>query len=144
MDYKKCLTEDILDFWLKYAIDNEYGGIFTQLDRNGKIYGEEKSVWFQGRALWTFAKAYNFIEKNEKYLEACHKIYNFLPLCGDKNFRMAFTVTREGKAIQKRRYYFSETFAAIGCMEYYKAWCGILFYSPTCRRPLAYVRQHRT
>ena len=121
MDYKKCLTEDILDFWLKNAIDNEYGGIFTQLDRNGKIYGEEKSVWFQGRALWTFAKAYNFIEKNEKYLEACHKIYNFLPLCGDKNFRMAFTVTREGKAIQKRRYYFSETFAAIGCMEYYKA-----------------------
>ena len=121
MDYKKYLTDDILEFWLKNAIDDEFGGIFTQVDREGKVYGKEKSVWFQGRALWTFAKAYNFTEKNEKYLEACHKIYNFLPKCGDENYRMAFTVTRDGKAIQKRRYYFSETFTAIGCMEYYKA-----------------------
>lgn len=34
---------------------------------------------------------------------------------------MFFTVTEDGKGIQKRRYYFSETFAAIGCAEYYKA-----------------------
>ena len=34
---------------------------------------------------------------------------------------MFFTVTAEGKELQKRRYYFSETFAAIGCAEYYKA-----------------------
>lgn len=121
MDYKTYLTTDILDFWLENAIDEKEGGIFTQLDKEGKIYGTEKSVWFQGRALWTFAKAYNFVEKNQKYLNACHKIYSFLPRCGDENYRMAFTVTREGKTIQKRRYYFSETFAAIGCMEYYKA-----------------------
>lgn len=121
MDYKKYLTEDILKFWLDNAIDEEEGGIFTQLDRKGNIYGTEKSVWFQGRALWSFAKAYNFIEKNDKYLNACHTIYKFLPRCSDENYRMAFTVSREGKTIQKRRYYFSETFAAIGCMEYYKA-----------------------
>ena len=34
---------------------------------------------------------------------------------------MFFTVTRDGRGIQKRRYYFSETFAAIGCAEYYLA-----------------------
>lgn len=34
---------------------------------------------------------------------------------------MFFTVTKEGLPIQKRRYFFSETFAAIGCAEYYKA-----------------------
>ena len=34
---------------------------------------------------------------------------------------MFFTVTKDGKEIQKRRYYFSETFAAIGCAEFYKA-----------------------
>lgn len=51
MDYKKYLTDDILDFWLKNAIDDKEGGIFTQLDKKGNIYGEEKSVWFQGRAL---------------------------------------------------------------------------------------------
>jgi N-acylglucosamine 2-epimerase len=34
---------------------------------------------------------------------------------------MYFTVTEDGRGLQKRRYYFSETFAAIGAMELYKA-----------------------
>ena len=121
MDYKKYLTENVLPFWLDNAIDEQCGGIFTCLDEQGNIYGEEKSVWFQGRALWTFSKAYNYIEKNERYLNAAKKIYDFLPKCVDTDGRMFFTVTREGKPIQKRRYYFSETFAAIGCAQYYKA-----------------------
>ena len=118
---KKYLTENVLPFWLDNAIDHEYGGIFTQLDRAGKVYGEEKSVWFQGRALYIFSLAYNEIAKNDKYLDAARKIYSFLPLCGDETGRMYFTVTRDGREIQKRRYYFSETFAAIGCAEYYLA-----------------------
>lgn len=121
MNYKKYLTENVLEFWLKYSIDNENGGIFTCLDENGDIYGEEKSVWFQGRALWTFSSAYNRIEKNPAYLNAAKKIYEFLPKCTDTDERMFFTVTKDGKPIQKRRYYFSETFAAIGCVEYYLA-----------------------
>lgn len=117
----KYLTENILPFWLEHAIDEEYGGIFTCLDKGGNIYGEEKSVWFQGRALYIFSYAYNNGLKNEDYLTAAKKIYEFLPMCGDENGRMYFTVTRDGKEIQKRRYYFSETFAAIGCCEYWLA-----------------------
>jgi len=120
MDYKKLLKRD-LEFWLKNSIDNTNGGIFTCIDREGNIYGREKSVWFQGRALWTFSKAYNLIEKNEKYLDAAKTIYSFLPKCTDTDGRMFFTVTEDGREIQKRRYYFSETFAAIGCAEYYRA-----------------------
>ncbi len=118
---KQYLTENVLPFWLENAIDKEYGGIFTCLDKEGNIYGEEKSVWFQGRALYIFSHAYNSGLKDKSYLDAAKKIYDFLPLCGDANGRMYFTVTRDGKEIQKRRYYFSETFAAIGCCEYYLA-----------------------
>lgn len=121
MNFKKELTENILPFWLRDAIDNENGGIYTNLDREGNIYGTDKSVWFQGRALWTFSKAYNVIEQNPKYLEAAETIYKFLPKCTDTDGRMFFTVTNDGRELQKRRYYFSETFAAIGCAEYYKA-----------------------
>ena len=120
-EYSHFLCNNILSFWLDNAIDEKNGGIYTQLDRTGKIYGTEKSVWFQGRALWSFMKAYNFIEKNPDYLSAAEKIYNFLPLCTDKDARMFFTVTEDGREIQKRRYYYSETFAAIGCAELYKA-----------------------
>lgn len=121
MNYKSTLTENILPFWLKTAIDYENGGIFTQLDKKGVVYGTDKSVWFQGRALWSFMKAYNVIEKNPDYLKAAECIYGFLPKCTDTDGRMFFTVTKEGKELQKRRYYFSETFAAIGCAELYKA-----------------------
>lgn len=121
MDFKKYLTENVLPFWLDNAIDGEHGGIFTSLDRSGNIYDEEKSVWFQGRAMWVFAKAYNVIEKNPAYLEAAKRIYSFLPRCADDDGRMFFIVTRDGRGVQKRRYFFSETFAAIGCAELYKA-----------------------
>jgi len=115
------LTENILPFWLENAIDYKNGGIYTCLDEDGSIYDFEKSVWFQGRALYIFSLAYNDVEKNPEYLKAAKAIYDFLPKCGDETGRMAFTVTETGEYIQKRRYYFSETFAAIGCTEYYLA-----------------------
>ncbi len=121
MSYRKVLVENILPFWLKNSIDYKNGGIYTQLDEKGEIYGTDKSVWFQGRALWVFSKAYNTIEKNPEYLKAAECIYGFLPRCTDTDGRMFFTVTEDGRELQKRRYYFSETFAAIGCAELYKA-----------------------
>lgn len=121
MNFKNYLQNDVLKFWLDNAIDNENGGIYTSLDKEGNIYGYEKSVWFQGRALWTFSSAYNSVEKKEEYLSAAKTIYNFLPWCSDSDDRMFFTVTKAGKGLQKRRYYFSETFAAIGCAQYYLA-----------------------
>lgn len=120
MNYLEHLTRDILPFWLNNAIDKQNGGIFTQLDEKGKIYGEEKSVWFQGRALYIFSLAYS-LTKDEKYLSAAKTIFDFLPKCSDETLRMAFKVTKDGREIQKRRYWFSETFAAIGCSEYYLA-----------------------
>ena len=116
MNFNEYLTGDVLPFWLKNAIDDENGGIFTQLERDGTLYGSEKSVWFQGRSLWTFSKAYN-LTQNGQYLAAAKKIYSFLPRCTDTDGRLFFTVTKEGQEIQKRRYYFSETFAAIGCAQ---------------------------
>ena len=79
MNYRKELTETILPFWLEHAMDYENGGIFTCLDEEGMIYGKEKSVWFQGRALWTFSKAYNVIQKEPQYLKAAKALYDFLP-----------------------------------------------------------------
>ena len=115
------MQNNILPFWLDNAIDRENGGIYTQLDKKGEIYGTDKSVWFQGRALWVFSKAYNLIEKRPEYLEAARRIYEFIGRFVDTDGRMYFTVTADGRGLQKRRYYFSETFAAIGCAEYYKA-----------------------
>ena len=82
------LTERILPFWLKGSIDEKNGGIFTCVDERGELYGREKSVWFQGRALWVFSKAYTLIKKDPQYLIAARRIYEFLPKCSDTDGRM--------------------------------------------------------
>ena len=39
-------------FWLEHGMDAEHGGIYTCLDRQGRIYSTDKSVWMQGRCAW--------------------------------------------------------------------------------------------
>ena len=113
---------DVMAFWSKHAPDRNYGGIFTCLDKNGEIYNSDKSVWFQGRALWTYSHLYNSFEKREEWLNIAKDIYRFLnKYCADETGKMYFTVTHDGKPLQKRRYVFSETFAIIGLAEYSRA-----------------------
>lgn len=118
--YYTELTENILPFWLKYGLDRKNGGIYTALDRDGSLLETDKSVWFQGRALWIFSKAYSSVEKKPEYLEAADTIVKFLDAhCFDTDGRMFFRVTADGKGVIKRiRYFFSETFAIIGYAAY--------------------------
>ena len=74
---RKYLLENVMPFWMNDAIDRQNGGIFTQITRDGKIYGREKSVWFQGRALYIFSLIYNDVEKSQKYLDIAKVIFDF-------------------------------------------------------------------
>ena len=71
--YLHELQDNILPFWLEHGLDRKNGGIYTSLDRDGALIETDKSVWFQGRALWVFSTAYNQIEKRAEYLEAAGK-----------------------------------------------------------------------
>ncbi len=118
--YYKELTGNILPFWLQYGLDRENGGIRTGVDRDGSLLESDKSVWFQGRALWVFSTAYNQIDKRREYLEAADLIVKFIDAhCFDTDGRMFFRVTADGRPVIKRiRYFFSETFAIIGYAAY--------------------------
>ncbi len=119
--YEKEL-DDTLNFWYKFGIDRKNGGFFPCLERDGTVYDSDKSVWAQGRGLWVFSKAYNDIKKDDRYIEAAEKSYRFIKQhCYDNDGRMFFTVTENGAGIQKRRYWFSESFAVAGSAELYRA-----------------------
>ena len=121
--FNQELLQSCVPFWLKNGVDKEYGGILNCLDREGKVYSEDKSVWMQGRAGWMFSYIYNNIEKKQEYLDFAKSCIDFATrYCIDKtDGRMYFTVTREGKPLRKRRYWFSETFYIIANAEYYMA-----------------------
>ena len=115
--------KNCIDFWLKNGMDPVNGGVYTCLDRKGEIYSTDKSVWMQGRCGWTYSYLYNKIEKNPEYLKMAKNAIDFATkYCIDKtDGRMYFTVTRDGKPLRKRRYWFSETFYIIANAEYYIA-----------------------
>lgn len=120
--FKSELLDSCIPFWLNNAIDTQYGGILNCLDRYGKIYSEDKSVWMQGRCGYMFSYIYNHIDKNQQYLDIAKSCIDFATNhCIDSDRRMFFTVTRDGKPLRKRRYWFSETFYIMANAEYYMA-----------------------
>ena len=117
--YQEDLKENILPFWLKHGLDRVHGGVYTCVDRDGTLIDSTKSVWFQGRFGFICAYAYNNIEANEEWLRASKSCVDFIEQhCFDTDGRMYFEVTAEGKPVRKRRYVFSECFAAIAMSEY--------------------------
>ncbi len=120
--YRGFLLDNVMDFWVKSdLIDKKYGGFITSVDREGKSYNDDKSVWFQGRCLWTFSKLCNVYGDNGVWGKAADSGADFIKkYCIDKaDGRMYFTLTRDGKPLRKRRYYFSESFLVVGFAEYY-------------------------
>lgn len=118
-NYKEDLTHNIIPFWLKYGLDKKNGGIYTCIARDGQLIDTTKSVWFQGRFAFICSFAYNNIEKNEEWLNAAKSTLDFIEKhCFDTDGRMFFEVTAEGIPLRKRRYVFSESFAAIAMSEY--------------------------
>ncbi len=117
--YKTDLTENIMPFWMEHGWDKVNGGVYTCVDRDGSLIDSTKSVWFQGRFAFVCAYAYNNVEHNLQWLEASKSAIDFIEKhCFDENGHMYFEVTAEGEPLRKRRYVFSETFAAIAMSEY--------------------------
>ena len=112
--YRDGLLDDVVPFWLRHGLDHEHGGVLTCLDRDGTVYDSDKSVWFQGRCGWLMGTLAAEVEPREEWIAACRSCVDFLRRhCFDTDGRMYFTVTREGRPLRKRRYVFSEMFAAM-------------------------------
>lgn len=117
--YRHDFVENIMPFWLKYGLDEKHGGVYTCVNRDGSLMDTTKSVWFQGRFGFIAAFAYNNIEKRPEWLAASKSCIDFIEkYCFDKDGRMFFEVKEDGTPLRKRRYVFSESFAAIAMSEY--------------------------
>lgn len=117
--YKTDLQTNILPFWLTHGLDTVNGGVYTCIDREGNLMDPTKSVWFQGRFAYICSHAYNHIARNQEWLDAAQSTLDFIEAhCFDTDGRMFFETTAQGVPLRKRRYVFSESFAAIAMAEY--------------------------
>src|SRR5690625_2990974 len=52
--YENHLWQDVLPWWLKNAVDDRNGGVFTFWNTDGTIlHSDDKYSWSQGRWIWT-------------------------------------------------------------------------------------------
>lgn len=120
--YHNELYDSVIPFWLEKSVDHEFGGYFTCLDREGKVFDTDKFIWLQGREVWMLSMLYNNVEKRPEWLEAAIKGAEFLKKYGhDDNFNWYFSTTREGKPLVEPYNIFSNTFATMAFGQLAKA-----------------------
>jgi N-acylglucosamine 2-epimerase len=117
--YRDGLLNDTLPFCIQHCVDRDHGGFMMSLARDGTVLDTDKGVWQQGRFTWLLGELYNNVEPRDEWLELAKHGARFIDEhCFDPvDGRMWFHVTREGEQIRKRRYAFSESFAAIAYGE---------------------------
>lgn len=111
-----------VNFWVNNGFDREHGGMYTCLDRKGRVYSTDKSVWMQGRAAWTFSRLCNQYGERAEWREVAESCLDFMEehcVNREAGNRMYFTVTEDGEPLRQRRYNFSEGFYAMANAEYY-------------------------
>jgi len=120
--YRDRLLNDTVPFWFPRSVDREHGGFLHCLDRDGSLVDTDKSVWVQGRMSWMLLTMYNGFDRRPEWLEWARGGLEFIDRhCFDTDGQMFFHVTREGRPIRKRRYAYSESFAAIAHAAYARA-----------------------
>ena len=119
--YHNALVNDIIPYWLKYAIDSS-GAINNCLNEDGSLISKERYIWSQGRALWTFSALYNRVEKKKEYLDVADGLFNYLLKTGrDENGKWLYRFDEQGNVLDKDISIYVDGFVLIGMAEYYKA-----------------------
>ena len=133
--YQRLLLDDCVPFWFPSSVDEQHGGFLHCLDRDGTLVDSDKSVWAQGRMSWMLLTLWMTpqLERDPRradWLRWADSGLDFLQRhCFDRSAggeeghgtagRMYFHVTRDGQPIRKRRYAYSESFAAIAFAAQY-------------------------
>jgi cellobiose epimerase len=117
------LTQNILPYWHKNALDDYNGGFVGSIDGKNKIdYKASKGAVLNTRILWTFSKAFNVLQKKE-YFELAKRAYNYInTFFRDKEYNGVFwELDYKGNPINTRKYCYTQGFWIYALSEFYKA-----------------------
>ncbi|MBN1401536.1 MAG: AGE family epimerase/isomerase, partial [Anaerolineae bacterium] len=118
---EKQAREKIMGFWLEHGIDQEYGGYWTSLERDGSRYSDgEKWIIVQCRTIYSMCLAYQFFGEPVFLEQAAQGVAFFREHFRDKaNGAWYFCVSRDGQQVlndSKQPYGLS--FVSYGLAEY--------------------------
>jgi mannobiose 2-epimerase len=114
------LRGNILPFWLKYAVDDQYGGFRGQIANDLTIdpYAH-KGLILNARILWTFAKAYK-VYGDELHLRTARRAYEYLRrYFWDAQFGGVYwMVDYLGNPVETKKRIYGQAFTVYALAEY--------------------------
>ena len=120
--YQSALLENVLPFWLNYSKDEQYGGYFTCLLPDGKVYDKDKFIWLQARQVWTFSMLFNQLEAKDEWLNFALHGADFLESHGrDQAGNWYFSLNQMGQPLIQPYNIFSDCFATMAFGQLYQA-----------------------
>jgi len=127
-DYKQRIFNQYLPFWEKGGFDEEFGGFMCELNDDGSVVKDEKSIWYQGRGIWVYSFLFNNFGKEKKFLKIAEKTRDFLVnKMYLNNGQWRESVNRQGVPIESSvsqgtgKDIYGALFSAAGLIELYKA-----------------------
>jgi mannobiose 2-epimerase len=117
------LRSDILPFWLKYSIDDEYGGFRGQIANDLTIDPHAaKGLILNARILWTFSKAFS-VYRDPVYLATARRAYEYLTrYFWDAEFGGVYWMLDYlGKPHDTRKRIYGQAFTVYSLAEYFHA-----------------------
>jgi cellobiose epimerase len=117
------LYENIIPFWQKYTVDDEFGGFTGYVGPDLKIDKKAgKGLILNARILWTFAAMYRFDNKPE-YLKLAKRAYDYLnEYFRDKQFGGVYwMVDYKGQCEDDSKKIYGQAFYIYALAEYYLA-----------------------
>lgn len=115
------LRSNILPFWLKYAIDEKFGGFRGQIANDLVIDPKaHKGLILNARILWTFSKAYS-VYREDAYLKAATRAYDYIVRhFWDHDFGGVFwMVNYLGDPVDSKKRVYGQAFTIYALAEHY-------------------------
>ncbi len=112
-----------MPFWLKYSIDEEYGGFCGQITNDLQVDPlARKGLILNARILWTFAKAFE-VYRDDLYLRTARRAYDYLlqHFWDPEHGGVYWMVDHRGNAIETKKRIYGQAFAIYALSQYVSA-----------------------
>jgi mannobiose 2-epimerase len=117
------LLSDILPFWLKYTIDNEFGGFRGQIANDLTIDPfADKGLILNARILWTFSKAFS-VYGDPVYQATAQRAYEYLDrFFWDHEYGGVYWMLDcQGRPTDTKKRIYGQAFTVYALAEYFHA-----------------------
>ena len=117
------LRSNILPFWVKHTVDDQYGGFWGQISNDLTVDPlAPKGLILNARILWAFSKAYS-VYHDEVYLEMARRAFDYITryFWDTASGGVFWMVDYLGRPLETKKRIYGQAFTVYSLAEFHRA-----------------------